>query len=168
MGDDNKLIAGNSNSDGALYLLENTFSEVRIQFNPVDISDSQSITMDRLIRTRRYFGDEPLTMNSWHDIYLHYFENGTASTTFAWSTNRSPAGDSVSIEHTGQNNLAGSSFPMSGTLLADRFTRGKNSQPQQITTPTYDGEEIFYEMSNNTTADWGIFGFENGFEDSNR
>lgn len=163
--DDNRLVAGNSNSDGGFYRMDRTFRELRSQFNPVDSTDAQSIDIVTKIITRRDWGDEPVTLNTYHDFRLHYFQNGTIASTVKWFTNRHTDGGTLaSIEHTGINSLGGSGFPLSGTLIADRFARGKNN-PDQIEAGKHDGEEVWFEISNSSAADWGIMGYEVDFED---
>lgn len=164
-GDTNELVAGNSNSDGGFYRLDNSNSEFRSQFNPVDASDSQSISITTRVITRRFFGDDPLSLKSWHNFRLHYFQNGTVASSIKWLTSRhTESGTLTSIPHTGINNLGGSGFPLDGTTyVADKFARSKNN-PLQIQAGKQHGEEVWFDISNTDTSGWGIMGFECDFE----
>lgn len=169
-GDTNKLVAGNSNSDGGFYLMENDFRETKSQFNAVDAADSQDINVASLIETRYEWGDDPLTKNDWHDFRLHFFENGVSVvTTVTWHTNRHTDGSTISVTHNSVNDLSGTSLDLTapGTLLANFYARGKNL-PDQIESGKNDGEEIWFDFENSGTTDWRIFGYEVELEDTNQ
>lgn len=173
-GDRNQLIVGNSNSDGGLYRMEVGYAERQSEFNPVDRSDSQAITIASKIITRRNTGTDGVTNKHWHDFRPHFVPTGNYNMTVKYKTNRSTGGATLTQSLDGEAHLgataADSTFTLdaTGTLLEDPFARKKPGPPASLAHGSNHGEEVWFEFTHTGANDWRLMGYECEFEETNQ